>query len=216
MEALYVQLPGRESRLREASVPDIATLTAGVADAIAPFSDHPFALFGHSLGGLIAFEVARTLRQRRMPSPLRLFASACRAPHVPSPFPILHKLCEGELLRQVNARYGGSVPKEIMESAELRELLVPALRADFAALENYQYQPQPPLATPITVFGGIHDQTLTRPELDAWSHHTTNELRLRLVDGGHLYLQTARQQLLADIAEDLSCGVASTNGAGRV
>jgi medium-chain acyl-[acyl-carrier-protein] hydrolase len=214
VEALYVHLPGRESRLREASVPDVLGLARGITDAIAPFSDQPFALFGHSLGALIAFEVARTLRQRALPAPVRLFASAYRAPHLPSPFPPLHRLDEDELLRQVNERYDGSVPTEVLENAELRTLVIPALRADFAALESYQHGAQRPLECPITVFGGRHDRTLAKGALEAWSVHTSREFRLRLVEGGHFYLQSARQQLVDDISEDVGAVLARQPVAG--
>jgi surfactin synthase thioesterase subunit len=204
VEALYVHLPGRESRLREASIPDVPTLAAEITDAIAPFADSPFALFGHSLGGLIAFEVARTFRRRGLSTPVRLFASACRAPHLLSPFAPLQNLNEDDLLRQVNERYDSSVPKEVLENAELRELLVPALRADFAALETYQHTPQLPLDCPLTVFGGRHDRTLAGDALEAWSLHTSKDFRLRLVDGGHFFLQSERRRLIDDICEDVA------------
>jgi medium-chain acyl-[acyl-carrier-protein] hydrolase len=203
VEALYVHLPGRESRLRETSVPDVQGLAKGITDAIAPFSDQPFALFGHSLGAIVAFEVARTLRCRALPAPVRLFASACRAPHLPYPFPPLHRLDEDELLRHVNERYEGSVPTEVFENAELRALVLPALRADFAALETYQHGAQRPLECPITVFGGRHDRTVAKGALEGWSVHTSREFRLRLVEGGHFYLQSARQQLIDEISEDV-------------
>ena len=151
----------------------VLALASEITDAIAPFADSPFALFGHSLGGLIAFEVARTLRRRGLSTPVRLFASACRAPHLPSPFAPLHDLDEDDLLRRVNERYDRSVPKEVLESLELRELLVPALRADFAALETYQHTPQPPLDCPLTIFGGRHDRTLAGDALEAWAVHTS-------------------------------------------
>ena len=160
-------------------------------------------MFGHSLGGLVAFEVARTLRQRALRPPVRLFATACRAPHLPYPFPLLHKLEESEMLRGVNRAVDGSVPTVVFESAELRELFVPALRGDLAALETYRYGTQPPLACPITAFGGRLDNTLATESLEAWSVHTSGKFRLRLVNDGHLYLQSARQQLISDIFEDL-------------
>ena len=199
-----MHLPGRESRLREANMPDVLALASEITDAIAPFADSPFALFGHSLGGLIAFEVARTLRRRGLSTPVRLFASACRAPHLPSPFAPLHDLDEDDLLRRVNERYDRSVPKEVLESLELRELLVPALRADFAALEMYQHTPQPPLDCPLTIFGGRHDRTLAGDALEAWAVHTSKDFRLRLVDGGHFFLQSERRRLIDDICEDVA------------
>ena len=215
VEAVFVHLPGRESRLREPSVPDLLKLARKIADAMMPLSDRPLALFGHSLGGLIAFEVARELRRRQLPAPLRLFVSACRAPHLPPPFSPLHELDVDELLRQVNERYDGSVPREVIEDVELRELLVPALRADFAALETYRHQPELPLDCPITAFGGGRDRTLAHDAVEPWSVHTSREFRHRIVEAGHFYLQTARERLIDHIVEDLEVGMASPFVFGR-
>jgi surfactin synthase thioesterase subunit len=176
---------------------------------MAPLSDRPFALFGHSLGGHVALEVARLFRRRNLPAPVRLFASACRAPHLPYPFSQLHDLDENDLLQQVNERYDRSVPSEVLESSELRELFVPTLRADLTALETYRHQEQPPLGCPISVFGGSRDRTLSREALEAWSVHTSQGFRLRLVNGGHFYLQSARQELIDSIREDLAAVLAS-------
>jgi medium-chain acyl-[acyl-carrier-protein] hydrolase len=204
VEALYVHLPGRESRLRDANVPDVSRLADEIAQAIAPFTDQPFALFGHSLGALIAFEVAHRLRNDGAPSPVRLFASASRAPQLPYPFPRLHTLEEDQFLQQINERYDGSVPREVIEDAELRELVVPALRADFAALETYDHPAHAALDCPISVFGGSRDRTLDSRALEAWSVHSASGFHYRIVDGGHFFLQSARQQLIAAISEDLS------------
>jgi medium-chain acyl-[acyl-carrier-protein] hydrolase len=203
IEAVCVHLPGRESRLREASVPDVTALANGIAGAIEPLSSEPFALLGHSLGGLIAFEVARALRQRALPLPVTLFVSACRAPHLPYPFPPLRGLDDLELLQCLNERYDGSVPREVLESPELRALLVPALRADLAALETYRHQDQPALECPITAFGGTDDLTLTNEALQDWRLHTSQAFRHRSVRGGHFYLQSARRQVIDAICEDL-------------
>lgn len=204
IEVLHVLTPGRESRLRETAVANVAALAHEIASAIAPFSHAPFALFGHSLGGLIAFEVARALREEGLGTPVRLFASACRAPHVPYPFEPLHRLDEEQLLLALNDRYDGSVPKEVMEDRELRALLVPALRADLTALETYQHRRDRPLDCPISVFGGTLDRTIAREALTAWSAHSTRAVRLRLFEGGHFYLQSGRQALLSEITADLS------------
>jgi surfactin synthase thioesterase subunit len=215
IEALYVQLPGRESRLREPSLSSVSNVADAATDAIVPLLDKPFVLFGHSLGGLIAFEVARVLRRRGLRAPARLFASACRAPHLRYPFPPLHQLDEGQLLRRLNARYDGSVPREVMESPELRELLVPALRADLTALETYQHAAELPLECPITVYGGREDRTVSRGELEAWSFHTTEEVRVEWVEGAHFYLQTARARLIDDIALELERVLAAQCAGGR-
>jgi len=204
VEAMYVHLPGREGRLREQPLSSIPVIVERVADAMAPWLDRPFALFGHSIGGLVVFEVARTLRARGLGAPAALFVSATRAPHVPHPFPPLAHLPVAELLRQVNARYDGSIPLPVLESAELQALLIPALRADLAALETYAHVEQPPLECPISVFGGRVDDTVSSPSLDGWAAHTRTRFCKRLVDGGHLYLQSAVTPLTEAIRDDLA------------
>jgi medium-chain acyl-[acyl-carrier-protein] hydrolase len=205
---MYVHLPGREGRLREQPLRSIPAIVDCVADAMAPWLDRPFALFGHSIGGLVVFEVARALRARGLPAPVALFVSATRPPHVPHPFPPLADLPVAELLRQINARYDGSVPLPVLESAELQELLIPALRADLAALETYAHVQQPPLDCPISVFGGRQDGAVSPLSLDGWAAHTRTHFCTRLVDGGHLYLQSALTTLTDAIRDDLAACVA--------
>jgi medium-chain acyl-[acyl-carrier-protein] hydrolase len=204
MEVFCIHIPGRESRFREASIPDVVRLAEAVANAIEPYASQPFALFGHSLGGLVAFEIARALRRRSLPLPVRLFVSACRAAHLPNPYAPLRDLDDVDMLRRLNERYCGSVPPEVLESAELRDLLVPGLRGDLTALETYQHEVQPALDCAITAFGGNEDRTVPLEALEAWSVHTSTEFRLRHVSGGHFYLQSARQQLVDHICADVS------------
>jgi medium-chain acyl-[acyl-carrier-protein] hydrolase len=206
IEAVYVHFPARESRFREPAVKSIAGLATGVADAMAPWLDRPFAMFGHSLGGVIAFEVIRALRARKMVKPLTLFVSASRAPHLPYPHAELHRLGDEELMNGVNERYDGSVPAPVLESADLRELFVPALRADLTALETYMYHHEPPLDCPISAFAGGLDRTVPPAAVEAWSIHTNGSFRMRIVEGGHLFLQTARSTLVEAITSDLTGG----------
>lgn len=198
-----VQLPGREGRLRERPLLSIDELVSQLREAIAPLLDKRYALFGHSLGGLVAFELLRELREEGLPAPARLFISASRAPHLQNPYPPLRHLPDLELLQKLDQRYGGSVPRDVMQSAELRELLVPPLRADLTVLETYRYQPAAPFSHGISIFGGSTDSTLTRRSLDAWQAHTSSSHRVRMIEGGHLYLQHARSVLATAIREDL-------------
>jgi medium-chain acyl-[acyl-carrier-protein] hydrolase len=114
----------------------------------------------------------------------------------------------------LNVRYDGSVPREVLESPELRGLLVPALRADLTALETYQHAAELPLECAITVFGGRDDRTVSKEELGAWSLHTTQEVRFGSVEGAHFFLQTARTRLVDDIAGDVERVLVPQDAAG--
>jgi surfactin synthase thioesterase subunit len=204
IEAFYLHLPGREGRLRETPLTSVASMTELLVDAILPWLDRPFALFGHSLGGLVAFETARELRNRALPGPVALFVSATRAPQLPPTHAPLHGLRDSELLHAVNRRYSGSVPAVVLDSNELIELLSPALRADLMALETYRYHPCPPLTCPISVVGGRLDGVVTADLLKPWATHTTDRFQLRTMEGGHIYLQSALTEIVEAIRQDLT------------
>jgi surfactin synthase thioesterase subunit len=196
-----VQLPGRESRQAEPPFTRIEPLADAAAAALAPHLDVPFALLGHSMGGLIAFELARRLDA----APRHLFVSARRAPHLPERLPPIAHLPNGQFVEAVQRRYAG-IPAAVAESPDLLELLLPRLRADFEVLETYAYAASDPVACPISVFGGLEDATVTASDLDAWRAHTSGRLRTRMLPGPHLFLQGQRDAMLAAVAEDLGLG----------
>ena len=121
--------------------------------SIVPLLTTPFVFFGHSLGAMTSFEVARRLRRAGQPMPLRMFASAHRAPHLPHPHPILHGLADKEFIDQLCRQYGG-IPQAVLDNPDLVELMLPCLRADFTVFETYSYGDEAPLPCPITAFGG--------------------------------------------------------------
>ena len=136
IEPLLVQLPGRESRLREAPFENMPALLDALAGALLPALRAPYALFGYSLGALVAFEFARRLQQQSAPAPLRLLAAARRAPHLPNPDPPISQLPAEDFAAAVQRRYNG-IPQVIWENPELLGLFLPTLRADIALGENY-------------------------------------------------------------------------------
>jgi len=204
VECVCIQAPGRESRIREASIKSVIGLAEAIADVMPDWLDGPFAIFGHSLGGLVGFELARTLRARGLLQPRHLFVSATRAPSVPNPHSPVRDLPDLRMLDELNRRYDGSVPEAILTSPELRELFVPGLRADFTALETYEYRPAEPLTCPISVFGGTRDTTVTAAMVQPWAAETDAACEHRMFDGGHLFLQTdARHALVKAILSTL-------------
>lgn len=195
-----IQYPGRENRFREPAFRNLLALVEALGEALAPSLDGPYALFGHSMGGLIGFELARWLTQHAR-GPAHLFVSGSRPPHRAEPSRPLHALPDGEFVEALRALNG--TPEAVLQNAELMELFAPVLRADFEAVETYDYQPSPPLDIPLSVFGGEADPRVSQALVAGWEAHTRARFRFRLLPGEHFFINTARPQLLAAIVEDL-------------
>ena len=203
IEVVAAQLPGRSGAAGDAPSDDLDLIVDTFADAIAPMIDRPHAFFGHSLGALVAFELARRLRDRRAAAPIHLFVSGAFAPQLPADSAPL-RFIEGEtaFLEAVAAKYGG-VPRIVLEQADLRASVVPALRADLALTETYTYRSAPPLSCPISAYAGAADPVVTPERLAQWREQTCAEFSCRLFDGHHFYLNRARDTLLADVTSRL-------------
>jgi medium-chain acyl-[acyl-carrier-protein] hydrolase len=183
-----VHLPGHGARFAEPPQRRAGPLVRGLVDALSGALDAPFALFGHSMGALLAFEVARELRRREAPSPKRLFVAAAPAPHLPRTAAPVAALPDAELLTAVDARYG-SIPSDVMREPELVPIVARALRADMEIVEAYRYVEEPPLSTPLVVFGGLSDASIPQAALDAWRRQTTAHFVLDMVPAGHFLLE---------------------------
>lgn len=207
IEVCPVQLPGHGTRLAEPLATRCLPAVAALTDGLAPCLDRPFALFGHSMGALLGFELARHLRATGLPLPLHLFVSGHGAPHLPDQNPPLHTLSEPELIAKLREMNG--TPEEVLQHAELRNLLLPILRADFAVCETYAYSAEPPLSCPISVYSGLGDEYVNRGELEGWREHTSAAFMLRLFPGDHFYLNTARPYLLQALARELDQHIAA-------
>lgn len=196
-----VQLPGRETRMREDSHDRLEPLVAALADALRPHLDRPFALFGHSMGALIAFELTRELVRRQAPAPVRLLVSGFRAPQLPRGAVTRHDLPEPALVAELG-RLGGT-PPEVLAHPELMELMLPLLRADFAVVETYAHREAPPLECPISAFGGVDDEDAGEAQMDAWRAQTRGAFALHMFPGGHFFLKDATDAVIALIAREL-------------
>jgi surfactin synthase thioesterase subunit len=214
VEVHALQLPGRENRLHEAPLSRMSDVVAATVQALQPLLDRPFALFGHSMGALLAGEVARALQQRGAARPQLLVLSARRAPSLPDSDAPTHALDHDAFVAEIDRRYGG-IPKEVMAHRELMELLVPALRADMAAMETHRPQLMPLLDVPVHVVGGAADPRVKREQLEAWRALTTGSFGLSIISGDHFFINSRRAELLALVAEKLNLLLAAADG-GRV
>ncbi|KAB1112625.1 lantibiotic dehydratase [Micromonospora aurantiaca] len=206
VDVVPVQLPGRENRITE----DPRFSVAEVADAIASRADRPYAIYGHSMGGRLGFDVVRELRRTGRPLPLRLYVGGARAPHVatPGPFDGLSRAGDDELLRRLGE--GGGLPAELLDHPELVELLLPLLRADFGRVDDYRHVPGEPLPVPIVVFAGRTDRAVSREQSAAWAEHTAAGFTLHELDGGHFFLHDRLTELVALIRADLTAAPTDT------
>jgi surfactin synthase thioesterase subunit len=186
-DVLAVQPPGRGWRLAEPARADLKVLAAEIAEAIEPLADAPFALFGHSMGAWLALLVARRLEERGR-RPVALFASGRQAPALGSLHAPMAHLDDEQFLEQVDLRYGG-IPGDIRHERELLELLLPALRADVAAIESYVHRSGPRLTCPVAVLGGDADPLVPVESLSGWAAETGGPFEVRTFGGGHFYFQ---------------------------
>jgi medium-chain acyl-[acyl-carrier-protein] hydrolase len=201
VEVCPVLLPGRGRRMREMSHTRVATIVTHLAPAIETYSDKPFAFFGHSMGALIGFELARQLRRVGAPEPTHLFASGCPAPQMPASRPLTYSLPEAEFLEKVRSLNG--TPPEVLAHPELMQLILPLLRADFEAVGKYKLVPEPPFACHISVYGGLQDTEVSREQLEAWRQHTVSNFVLRMFDGDHFFLHQNEPLLLRVLGREL-------------
>jgi surfactin synthase thioesterase subunit len=206
LEVCPVQLPGKERRCGEQPVSHLATLVDRLCDALGPWLDRPYALFGSSMGALIAFELARIVRRRRAPAPLHLIVAARRGPGRPDPRPPIHQLPDDEFIRAI-AGYDGTDP-ELLASPDVVSFLLPTMRADFRLCETYAYVPGVPLECPITAYGGTTDVDVKVEDLEAWREVTADGYSRRMFDGGHFFVQSHRTGVLRAIVDDLEHGSA--------
>jgi medium-chain acyl-[acyl-carrier-protein] hydrolase len=202
VEVCALQLPGRGKRLREPMHTRMSTLCEAVLPAIKPLLDKPFMFFGHSMGAMIAVELARLLRRERQPLPSHLFVSGRRAVQVDDDETRTYDLPEAEFIQEL-IRLNGT-PREVLEHRELLELMLPLLRADFELIQTYEYSPEPPFAFPITAFGGLEDEEVSREQLDAWREQTTSTFKLHMLPGDHFFIHSAQDRMLRILSEELS------------
>lgn len=202
IETWIAHYPGRGSRHNEPPIRQLTALVENIFQAIQPHLEKPFAFFGHSLGGLVAFELARLLQTQNLPQPGTLFISACGAPHFPDPHPPIHGLPDAEFLKAVEDFNG--IPSEVLNFPELLEILLPVLRADFEMAESYRFSPNiASLDIPIIVLGGTDDPRVSKEQLEGWSAQTNSGFKSIYFPGDHFYINDAKDELIGSIAREM-------------
>lgn len=180
-----VHLPGRGHRFTEQPFRRLNPLVQAIADHIGDELQRPFAFYGHSMGALISFELARELRRRHAIEPVELFLSGRGAPHLSiesTSFNLPHEKFISKL-RELNG-----TPREVLENEEITNLFLPILRADFELVDTYEYQPEACLSSASTVYGGLQDKEVPARALHGWKEHTSG-LKIRLIAGNHFFIQ---------------------------
>ena len=199
VEVAAVQAPGREQRLLERAFRELNPLLREIVSQLAPALTQPFAFFGHSLGALLAYEVAHALRGHA--EPRCLFVSGCRAPHLPPSRDPIHGLPDRSFINELR-RLGGT-PGDVLDHDEMMQLLLPSLRADIAISETYVHRSRSRLTCPIVAFGGVDDPDVPPMALAGWRGHTLGTFTFQLFPGDHFFLHESRTELLGAMSEVL-------------
>lgn len=202
-ELAALRPPGRESRLREEPGTRWEPLVDRLLADMEPYLDRRYALAGHSLGALLAFELARLARARGRPEPGALIVSGARPPGAPRREPDLHALPDAEFLAELDRRYEG-IPPAVRSEPELLSLLLPVLRADLTVFETYRHSPGPPLGVPILAMGGEADRLVSAEDVRGWREYTAGAFEAAFFPGGHFFIQTALGEVAARVARFLA------------
>lgn len=201
VEVCPVQLPGRENRLREPPLRELPAVVDFLVEVVTRHGDKPFALFGHSMGALLAYELTRALRERGLPTPLHLFVASYRAPQTLRAHPptaITHDIDASEARRMGEAI---SVSGDMAE--ELLKLIRTTLLADTAVCEGYAWKPGPALACPLSAFRGFDDY-VPEDATEAWRQLTSGAFSTQTFLGDHFFLRQTPRGLLQNIRRSLA------------
>ena len=195
------ELPGRGRRLRERPLTSIQAIVEDLAQRYAEVWTGSFALYGHSMGAIVAYELARLLTELGS-RPIALIVGASPAPALSAPDHSIHEQADRQVVEYLRTRNG--TPAAVIESPELAAIVLRVARADLEALETYVYRPGPPLTIPITAVAATHDAHVHPLDLEMWRACTSDQFQLELIAGGHFFAQASREVVLEVIERALN------------
>jgi surfactin synthase thioesterase subunit len=201
IELVGVEPPGRSERLREPAYGDARALVEHLLGILSPLLDLPFAIFGHSMGALLAFELSQQLERMGLPRPVHLFVSARPAPHSPVCRTELHRLSDQALWKAACAR--GGVPELIQGDTSFQRLFLPLFRRDMELVETYVQSRPKPISVPITALGGVDDDHPTIEQLRDWAGYSSTTFSTRTFAGGHFFLRQEEAALVEFVSRVL-------------
>lgn len=195
IDFIPIQLPGRENRFAEPRIEDMTLLIPDLFEAIQPHLDKPYVFFGHSLGALIAFELAMAIQKQGLFLPDKLIVAAYGAPHLKSDRQSIHHLSDQEFSKKLVAMDG--MPTEITANKELLQLLTPIAKSDFKLHETYRYLHQRKLSCPIRAMGGKRDPFVSIDQIQRWQEVTYEVCDIGLIeDGNHYFIHEKRDEIV--------------------
>ena len=216
IELLAIQYPGHGDRLGEEPRREFGRLLSGVTRYLAPELDRPYALFGHSMGALLAFETGRALQAMNIVPPEHVFLSGYNAPgglSIPDGSTPVHEMSDSQLLERIEAL--DCTPREILEDQEMRVLLLRQIRADSAVCESHVLHDRTPLTSPVTVLGGTGDPRTSESGLKAWQEFTSGAFDVRWFEGNHGFLLAEEKRVHKMLVDVLLRGNGFTRSDGE-
>lgn len=206
IEVLAIQYPGRQDRRHEPNIDSLPELADLIVAALRHTDDRPTALFGHSMGAVLAYEIALRLPAAGLPAPSRLFVSGRRAPSRHRDDRV-HLMSDRDLLAELRHLNGTEMAP--LADPDILEMIMPAMRSDYRAVETYRHDPGRVLTCPVTVLIGDRDPLVTVDEARAWERHTTGPTDLCVLPGGHFYLVEQSAQFIDHIRRPLSSSMSA-------
>lgn len=198
IEVCCVNLAGREKRFLEKAESNFSNLISDLYRAILPYTNKPFAFFGHSMGALISYELAILFRKNSNILPSCLFLSARSAPHIKHNQEHIHNLPDDLFVERLHKRYNG-IPSVIMSEKDLLNLFLPTLRADIKMVELHEHKEKEALSCPIVAFCGSEDNIATKENVSSWKDYTLSNFDIEIIEGDHFFINTSKSIIINKI-----------------
>ncbi|MFA0812843.1 thioesterase II family protein [Microbulbifer epialgicus] len=202
VKLIAIQPPGRANRICEAKYTSMYSLVTDMYQAIEPYLDKPYVIFGHSVGSRVGFELVRSIKQNGKLMPIHFFASGSRAPNICGATKKIYNLPESEFIKELMSFNG--TPKELFKNRELLSLLIPLLRADFQISEDYQFTGDECLKCDLSIFSGESDDSISESELIEWKRFFNGRNSSEVFQGGHFFIQQDRDSVVRKISTTLN------------